>query len=89
MLAIFRNSNNILAVLDSVASAADGIQREAYTKFPLWWFEPRPQPAAWINWFGRFNPLTKADALNPSAKQANKYMMYIMWSSSKRFNTKQ
>ena len=41
---------HILASLDSVASAADGIQKEEpKTKLPPWGFEPRPQPAAWIN----------------------------------------
>ena len=44
---------HILASLDSVASAAYGIQKEAKTKLPPWGLEPRPQPAVWINWFVR------------------------------------
>ena len=42
---------HILASLDSVASAADRILKEAYNKLPPWGFEPRPQPAIWINSF--------------------------------------
>ena len=48
-----------------------------------WRFEPRPQPAAWINWFVlEFNPLAETVALNPSTKQAHqtfqsKIILYI------------
>ena len=44
---------HILASLDSVASAADRILKEAYNKLPPWVIEPRPQPAVWINSFVR------------------------------------
>ena len=44
---------HILASLDSVASAADRIQKGAITKLPPWGLEPRPQPAVWINSFVR------------------------------------
>ena len=45
---------HILASLDSVASAAEkDPERGLKTKLPPWGFEPRPQPAAWINSFVR------------------------------------
>ena len=40
----------ILVSLDSVASAAERIQKKAVSP---WKFEPRPKPAAWINLFVR------------------------------------
>ena len=43
----------ILASLNSVASAADRIQKETYNKLPLWGFKPRPMPVTWINSFVR------------------------------------
>ena len=39
----------ILASLNSVAFATDGIQKNALNKLPLWQFESRPQRAVWIN----------------------------------------
>ena len=35
--------------MDSEASIADRILKAAYNKSPPRGFEPRPQPAAWIN----------------------------------------
>ena len=65
-------SRHILASLDSVASSADGIQKEAKTKLPPWGFEPRPQPAVWFTRLsGRFHTPAEASVLNPSTKQAH------------------
>ena len=42
-LSLAPEMRHILASLDSVASAADRIQKRLKTKLPPWGFEPRPQ----------------------------------------------
>ena len=67
---------HILASLDSVASAADGIQKEDYNKLPPWDSNPDPskQPGS-TPLSGRFNPRVKAIVLNPLGQASPLYLV--------------
>ena len=63
---------HILAFLNGLASAADGIQKETNLSCLRGDFNPDLSltQSEWIRLFGRFNPPAKTSVLNPSTKQA-------------------